>query len=120
MRDCGGISREIFERGDIVAPVCHGYCGLLNTTLSDGSYLVAGRELTGFAWPEEVLARVDWLVPCNAEEAVGARGAYCSKARLPFVCYTVVDGNLVTVRTRGRPRRPRRKVAALLSGRSVG
>lgn len=53
------ITREIFERGDVVASVCHGYFGLLNTTLSDGSYLVAGRQLTGFAWPEEVLARVD-------------------------------------------------------------
>lgn len=51
------ITRGIFERGGIVASVCHGYCGLLNTKLSDDSYLVAGRRLTGFAWQEEVLAR---------------------------------------------------------------
>ncbi len=36
------ITRDIFERGGIVSTVCHGYCGLLNTTLSDGSLLVAG------------------------------------------------------------------------------
>jgi putative intracellular protease/amidase len=55
------ITREIFERGGIVASFCHGYCGLLNTKLSDGSYLVAGREMTGFSWKEEVLARVNKL-----------------------------------------------------------
>ncbi|KAL2807984.1 class I glutamine amidotransferase-like protein [Aspergillus granulosus] len=68
------ITREIFERGGIVASVCHGYCGLLNTKLSDGSYLVAGREMTGFSWKEEVLARVNKLVPYNAEEEVKKRG----------------------------------------------
>lgn len=66
------ITREIYERGGIVASVCHGYCGLLNTTLSDGSYLVSGRRLTGFAWQEEVLARVSGLVPYNAEEEIRA------------------------------------------------
>ncbi len=28
------ITREIFERGDVVSSVCHGYCGLLNTNYS--------------------------------------------------------------------------------------
>ena len=36
------ITREIFERGGIVSSVCHGYCGLLNTRLSDG--YAAGRR----------------------------------------------------------------------------
>ncbi len=31
--------------------------------------------MTGFAWSEEVLARVDKLVPYNAEEAAKERGA---------------------------------------------
>ena len=90
------ITREMFERGAIVSSVCHGYCGLLNTRLSDDSYLVAGRKLTGFSWREEVLARVDKLVPYNVEEAMTKRGARYEKARLPFVSYVVVDGNLVT------------------------
>ena len=62
------ITREIYERGGIVSSVCHGYCGLLNTKLSDGTYLIAGKRMTGFAWTEEVLAGVDKLVPYNAEE----------------------------------------------------
>ncbi len=50
------ITREIWERGGIVSSVCHGYCGLLNTRLSTGGLLVAGRKVTGFSWTEEVLA----------------------------------------------------------------
>ncbi|MEV0463012.1 type 1 glutamine amidotransferase domain-containing protein [Nocardia tengchongensis] len=108
------ITREIFERGGIVASVCHGYCGLLNTRLSDGSYLVAGRKLTGFAWQEEVLARVDELVPYNAEAEMKQRGALYEKAMLPFVSYVVVDGNLVTGQNPGSAKATAQKIAALL------
>ncbi|WP_336082524.1 type 1 glutamine amidotransferase domain-containing protein [Nocardia sp. SSK8] len=108
------ITREIFERGGIVSSVCHGYCGLLNTTLSDGSYLVAGRRMTGFAWQEEKLARVDKLVPYNAEAEVKARGALYEKAKVPFVSYAVVDGNLVTGQNPGSAKETAKKVAALL------
>lgn len=90
------ITRQIFERGGIVSSVCHGYCGLLNAKLSDGSYLIAGRRITGFAWQEEVLARVNKLVPYNIEDETKKRGARYEKALLPFVSYVVVDGRLVT------------------------
>lgn len=108
------ITREIYERGGIVSSVCHGYCGLLNTQLSDGSYLIAGRKMTGFAWREEKLARVDKLVPYNAEEAAKKRGALYQKAKLPFVSYVVVDGNLVTGQNPGSAKETAQKVAALL------
>lgn len=49
------VTRDIYERGGIVSSVCHGYCGLLNTRLSNGALLVAGRRLTGYSWIEEVL-----------------------------------------------------------------
>jgi putative intracellular protease/amidase len=114
------ITREIFERGDIVSSVCHGYCGLLNTKLSDGSYLVAGRRMTGFAWQEEVLARVDKLVPYNAEEEIKKRGALYEKARLPFVSYAVADGNLVTGQNPGSAKETATKVAELLSSNRPG
>lgn len=108
------ITREIFEQGGIVSSVCHGYCGLLNTRLSDGSYLVAGRNMTGFTWREEVLARVNKLVPYNAEEEVKKRGARYKKAKLPFVSYTVVDGNLVTGQNPGSAKETAKKVVAAL------
>lgn len=108
------ITREIWERDGIVSTVCHGYCGLLNTRLSDGSLLVAGRRLTGFAWQEEVLARVDGLVPYNAEAEMVDRGALYEKARLPFVPYAVVDGRLVTGQNPASAKLTAEKVAALL------
>lgn len=110
------ITREIFERGGIVSSVCHGYCGLLNTKLSDGTYLIAGRKMTGFAWQEERLARVDKLVPYNAEEEAKKRGALYQKAKLPFVSYTVVDEKLVTGQNPGSAKQTAEKVASLLRG----
>ena len=108
------ITREIFERGGVVGAVCHGYCGLRDTRLSNGDYLVAGRNLTGFSWREEVLARVDKLVPYNIEEEIQERGARYSKALLPFVSNAVVDGNLVTGQNPGSAKETATKVAALL------
>lgn len=108
------ITREIFERGGVVGAVCHGYCGLLDVTLSDGSHLVAGRSLTGFSWREEVLARVDKLVPYNVEERIQERGAHYSKALLPFVSNAIVDDNLVTGQNPGSAKETATKVAALL------
>lgn len=108
------ITREIWERGGIVSSVCHGYCGLLNTTLFDGTYLIAGKKMTGFAWQEEILAGVDKLVPYNAEERAKDRGALYEKAKLPFVSYAVVDGNLVTGQNPGSAKETATQVAALL------
>lgn len=108
------ITREIYERGDILASVCHGYCGLLNTTLSDGSYLIAGKKMTGFSWREEVLARVDKLVPYNAEQRAKDRGALYEKAKLPFISYAVVDGNLVTGQNPASAKETAKKLASLL------
>ncbi|PRY57073.1 putative intracellular protease/amidase [Knoellia remsis] len=108
------ITREIFERGGVVGAVCHGYCGLRDTRLSNGDYLVAGRNLTGFSWREEVLARVDKLVPYNIEEEIQERGAHYSKALLPFVSNAVVDGTLVTGQNPGSAKETATKVAELL------
>ena len=90
------ITRNIFERGGIVSSVCHGYCGLLNTKLSDGSLLVAGKRVTGFSWNEEILAGVSKMMPYNAEEEMKHRGALYEKAFLPFVSKVTTDGRLVT------------------------
>ncbi len=108
------ISREIFERGGIVSSVCHGYCGLLNTTLSDGSLLVAGRKVTGFAWKEEELAKVDKLVPYNAEEEMKKRGALYEKGLIPFTPHVVVDGRLVTGQNPQSAKATAKKIVSLL------
>lgn len=108
------ITRGIFERGGIVSSVCHGYCGLLNTRLSDGTPLVAGRRVTGFSWREERLAGVAKKMPYNAEEAMKRRGARYEKALLPFVPHVVVDGRLVTGQNPASARATAKRVAELL------
>ncbi|GLC26995.1 type 1 glutamine amidotransferase domain-containing protein [Roseisolibacter agri] len=90
------ITRAIWEQGGVVSAVCHGYCGLLNTRLSDGTLLVAHRRVTGFSWTEEVLAGVAKRMPYNAEAEMTRRGAEYRKALLPFVSHVVTDGRLVT------------------------
>jgi len=108
------LTRAIYERGGIVSSVCHGYCGLLNTRLSDGSLLVAGRRITGFSWREEILAGVAKKMPYNAEEEMKRRGARYEKALLPFVPKVVVDGRLVTGQTPQSAKATALRVAELL------
>ncbi|WP_229117115.1 type 1 glutamine amidotransferase family protein [Enemella dayhoffiae] len=75
---------------------------------------MAGRRLTGFSWREEVLARVHKLVPYNIEEEIQQGGARYSKAMIPFVSNTVVDGNLVTGQNPASAKETATKVVALL------
>ncbi len=90
------LTRTIWEQGGIVASVCHGYCGLLNVKLTDGTLLVAGKRVTGFAWAEEVVAGVAGKVPYNAEAEMKRRGARYEKALLPFLPHAIADGRLIT------------------------
>ena len=108
------LTREIHERGGVVSSVCHGYCGLLNTKLSDGTLLVSGRRLTGYSWVEEILAGVDKKVPYNSEQEMKQRGALYEKALLPFVSNVVVDGRLVTGQNPGSAKATAEQVAALI------
>ena len=63
------VGRNIWERGGIVAAVCHGPAALVDMTLSDGSYLIAGRQVTGFTNGEEQnLGRYPWLRRANRRE----------------------------------------------------
>jgi putative intracellular protease/amidase len=108
------LTREIFERGGIVSSVCHGCCGLLNTRLSDGSLLVAGRKVTGYSWMEEVLAGVAKKVPYDSEQQMKDRGARYEKAFLPFTSNVVTDGKLVTGQNPQSAKATAQQVAAML------
>lgn len=108
------LTRQIYERGGVVGAVCHGYCGVLNTRLTDGRLLIAGKRMTGFSWIEEVLAGVSRAVPYNAEQTAKDRGAIYSKAVMPFVHYAVTDGRLVTGQNPASAHITAQAVAALL------
>ncbi|AZA14510.1 chaperone protein HchA [Corynebacterium choanae] len=108
------LTRDIYEQGGVVAAVCHGYCGLLETTLSDGTPLVKDRSITGFSWREEVLAGVAKLVPYNVEQRMKDLGANYSKGLVPFASYTQVDGRLVTGQNPGSAKATAKKTLEVL------
>ncbi|WP_374583357.1 type 1 glutamine amidotransferase domain-containing protein [Pseudoduganella sp.] len=90
------LARDIYEQGGYVASVCHGAVGLLNIRLSDGTLLVAGKQVTGFSDEEERLAELDQYVPFLTETELRKRGAHYAKAEQPWQPFAVADQRLVT------------------------
>lgn len=64
--------RLIYENGGVVSSACHGACGLLNITLSDGCFLVDGRTVTGFSTTGERFATLKNRVPSALEHELRA------------------------------------------------
>ncbi|MBU3683759.1 MAG: type 1 glutamine amidotransferase domain-containing protein [Phycisphaerales bacterium] len=68
-------ARSVYERGGVVAAVCHGPAALVNLRLSDGRYLVAGREVAAFTDEEESAVKLEKVVPFALESTLRQRGA---------------------------------------------
>lgn len=68
-------ARSVYERGGVVAAVCHGPAALVNLRLSDGRFLVAGKQVAAFTNDEEVAVKLDGVVPFALESALRQRGA---------------------------------------------
>jgi len=100
-RDHADLKRAIagsFEAEKPTAALCHGVSALIDVTLSDGSYLVRGRTVTGFANVEEDFsdAAVGMTVmPYRVEDELRTRGANYVQAGL-FKAFAVRDQNLIT------------------------
>ena len=90
--------RTFYESERVVAAYCHGVAALVDLTLSDGSYLVRGRTLTGFSNEEEdfgnAAAGVE-IMPWRLQDALAERGANYVSGGL-FKAFTVRDGRLIT------------------------
>ena len=89
------VTRSIYEAGGVVGAVGHGVSGLVNLTLSDGSYLVRGKKVTAFSNKEELLVELGDVVPFPLESRLVERGARYTSAP-EFSPHVVVDGRLVT------------------------
>lgn len=87
---------QFYEAGKVVSAVCHGPSGLLEVQLSSGEHLLQGKNVTGFSWKEEELAKRDQAVPFDLERELQNRGGNYSKALLPFLPHVVEDGLLIT------------------------
>lgn len=89
------ITANIYERGGIVGAVCHGPAGLVNVRLSDGTYLVAGKELTAFTNEEEEAVELTDQMPFLLETKLIERDAQHTEAD-NFQSHVVVSDRLVT------------------------
>ena len=78
--DSQELIKEFYEKGKVVSAVCHGPAVFKNVKLSDGSYLVAGQEVTGFTNAEEEQAGLTDAVPFLLETELEKNGAKFVKA----------------------------------------
>lgn len=79
-----------------VAAVCHGPAALLPARDSDGSWLFAGRDVTGFSNAEEEAVGTLPLAKWTVEDRLRGDGGHYSCAPEGWAEYVVVDGNLYT------------------------
>jgi putative intracellular protease/amidase len=98
-----------YEAEKPVDAYCHGTSALVDAKLSDGSYLVAGKTVTGFANVEEDYGDSfvgQKIMPWRVEDALKDRGANYIQGGL-FKAFVVRDGRLIT----GQQQYSSRKVA---------
>ena len=88
------IIKTMWEGGKVVSAVCHGPASLLNVKLSNGSWLIKGKNITAFSNDEEEnYAKAD--VPFELETALRGHGCNFSFVE-PWQPYSITDGRLVT------------------------
>ncbi len=107
---------EVYERNGVVAAVCHGPVSLLNVKLSDGSYLVDGKNIASFTTEEEEnYAKAD--VPFDLQTALTAQGAIFHAAEA-WSANSIADGNLVTGQNPASAKGVGEKIVAILESKN--
>jgi putative intracellular protease/amidase len=94
-RDSIGLIERLYAAGKPVAAVCHGPAVLRQAKAPDGTPLVQGKRVTGFANSEEAAVGLTNVVPFLVEDALKANGGKYSKGA-DWADYAVTDGNLIT------------------------
>jgi putative intracellular protease/amidase len=108
--------RTFHESQRVVAAYCHGVSALVDLRLSDGSYLVDGRTVTGFSNVEEDYGNAATgveIMPWRLEDVLRERGANYVAGGL-FKAFTVRDGRLITGQQRYSGRSVAQAVLAAL------
>jgi putative intracellular protease/amidase len=108
------VIKETWERKAVVGAVCHGPVSLLNVKLSNGAYLVAGKNISSFTNDEEAnYAKAD--VPFELETALTKQGGIFHKTA-PWQPFSIADGLLVTGQNPASARGVAEKMIKLLEG----
>jgi putative intracellular protease/amidase len=69
------LAAAIYEQGGLVSAVCHGPAALVNLKLSNGKYLVDGKDVAAFTNDEERAVKLDKVVPFLLADKLTERGA---------------------------------------------
>jgi putative intracellular protease/amidase len=104
--------RHFYESEKPTCIYCHGTAALVDLKLSDGSYLVEGKTVTGFSNGEEDYSDSfvgKAVMPFRLEDTLKERGANYVQGGL-FKAFVVRDGRLIT----GQQQYSGRKVAQTL------
>lgn len=113
-RDLARLGRDIYEGGGVVAAVCHGPAALVGLTLSDGGYLVEGKEFSAFTNAEEDAVDLTDTVPFLLQTALEDRGGK-HVAAPNFTCQVSVADRLVTGQNPVSTERTAEEVVRLLT-----
>ena len=89
------LTRKIYEKGGVVAAICHGPAIFSNLKLSDNSYLISGKKISCFTDEEEKHVKLENEVPFLLESKLLSIGAKHNKAD-KFQPYVEVDDRLIT------------------------
>jgi putative intracellular protease/amidase len=91
------LAGALYDRGGVVAAVCHGTAGLLRARTRDGRPLMAGRAVTGFTNEEETMFGKEWRSKYTflLEDEARRLGARWEEAPL-MMPHVTVDDRLVT------------------------
>ncbi|QNE20503.1 type 1 glutamine amidotransferase domain-containing protein [Kribbella qitaiheensis] len=93
--DLAQLAATVYEGGGVVAAVCHGPSALIELKLSDGSYLIDGKDVAGFTNAEEAAVGLTDVVPFLLADELTKRGAKHHPGP-DFAPKVVTDGRLVT------------------------
>jgi putative intracellular protease/amidase len=89
------ITRNMYEKGGVVAAICHGPVALVNVKLTNGDYLIKGKRVTSFTNDEEIDIQQTDFLPFLLQDKLTERGANFVNASL-WSKNVVADERLVT------------------------
>ncbi len=111
------LAAGIYEKGGVVAAVCHGPAALLGIRLSNGRPMIEGKELTSFTNDEESAAGLTSEMPFALETELAAKGATFRKVA-NWARNVIVSDRLVTGQNPASAAGVGEAVAALLKEKS--
>lgn len=89
------IASDIYNKGGIVAAVCHGPAGLLPILLPDGTSLIKNKNFDCFTNAEEEANGTVKYMPFLLQTALEEKGGIFDGAS-PWSDHVVIDGRLIT------------------------